>query len=176
MFPGFGFYVHNAWEFYNFGRDLHNFVCNFWTSWWMIHVPSYIFTIMFWGKKPPGNTTLFLNTQPLNFIHWTFPDFMSLASLFCIKSQVVKVLYLNLLPTFCKDWTLAVIPRQHSFRHFKLNLQHARLVCSSCCWMYILCIEKSFYFPQKKIHLRHDQFGWRILLNVYLATIGYNLR
>jgi hypothetical protein len=52
LFPGFGFCVHNAWEFYNFGRDLHNFLCNFWTSWWMIHVPSYIFTIMFWAKKP----------------------------------------------------------------------------------------------------------------------------
>lgn len=92
----------------------------------------------------------FLNTQPLNFMHWTFPDFMSLASLFCIKSQVVKFCIFNLLPTFCKNWTLAFIPRQHSLRNFKLNLQHARLVWSNCCWMYILCIEKSFYFPPKK--------------------------
>lgn len=77
-------------------------------------------------------------------MHWTFPDFMSLASLLCIKSQLVKFCILIYFQHS------AFIPRQHSFRNFKLNLQHARLVWSSCCWMYILCIEKSFYFPPKK--------------------------
>jgi len=86
--PWFWLYVHNAWEFYNFGRDLHNATFEQADGWFMS--PPIYFHHHVLSQKAIRKYNSFLNTQPLNFMHWTFPDFMSLASLFCIKSQVVK--------------------------------------------------------------------------------------
>ncbi len=75
-------------------------------------------------------------------------------------------MYFNLLPTFCKDWTLAFIPRQHSFRNFKLNLEQARLV-------FVVVVGCTFFVLKSlsTSHQKNTLTTWPISLNNFVKRL-----